>query len=299
MVSKLAAQHVTVVLSGDGGDELFAGYDRYRVEERERRRDAVPGPLRRALAALGRRAPRGMKGRNFLPHLALDGHARYLDAANFFRADDQRRLLHPDVLPAVAGADPWSEALGYLAAVSGDWLSPLQHLDIKAYLPLDILTKVDRMSMAHSIEARVPLLDHQLMEFAATIPAGLRLRRGRSKHVFKEALRGVLPPSILDRPKQGFAVPLARWFRGRLDGFVRDLLLSDTARRRGLFQPAAVEALLAENGRGRDLSFQLWTLLSFELWARQFIDRGRKAEPVAPGRAPLVAGPAALMEARA
>src|SRR5204863_7384109 len=117
------------------------------------------------------------------------------------------------VFALLAQHDPWRAEALHLAAVNGRWLSALQYLDLKSYLPLDILTKVDRMSMAHSIEARVPLLDHKLVEFAATIPPDLNLRGG-TKHVFKQALRGRLPDVILDRPKQGFAVPLAAWFRG-------------------------------------------------------------------------------------
>jgi asparagine synthase (glutamine-hydrolysing) len=292
MVSQMAAEHVTVVLSGDGGDELFAGYDRYRVEERERRYDRLPRTLRRAAGAVASRAPRGMKGRNFLRHLALDGHRRYLDAASFFGREEQRELLQPEAFARVSAADPWSDAAAYMDGLGGDWLSTLQQLDVRGYLPLDILTKVDRMSMAHSIEARVPLLDHVLMEFAATIPPGLRLRQGAGKYVFKQALRGVLPAAILDRPKQGFAIPLGRWFRGGLSSLVRDLLLSRRSRERGVIQPRAVEALLRRNEAGRDQSFQLWTLISFELWARHFLDGAARPAREWNG-APLVVGPAA------
>ena len=129
------------------------------------------------------------------------------------------------------------------------------------------------MSMAHSIEARVPLLDHKLVEFAATIPPELQRRGGTTKYVLKRALRGVLPDQIIDRPQQGFAVPLARWFRGELSGFVRDLLLSETTRHRAIINPAYVEQLLERHENGRDLDFHLWTLISFELWCRTFLDQ--------------------------
>jgi asparagine synthase (glutamine-hydrolysing) len=292
MVSKLAAEHVTVVLSGDGGDELFAGYDRYRVEARERRRDWLPAGLRRAVGALADRAPEEMKGRNFLRHLSLDGPSRYLDAASFFKLEEQRELFSPDVYSLVAADDPWRQATAYLARRDRHWLSSLQHLDIHRYLPLDILAKVDRMSMAHSIEARVPLLDHKLIEFAATIPAELKLRRGNGKYIFKRALRGLVPAPILERPKRGFAIPLGRWFRGRLNDFVRDLLLSERARRRGVINPEYVEKLLKRNEGGRDLDFQLWMLISFELWAQRFLDAAprplprtaREVEPLIVGR---------------
>ena len=293
MVSKLAAEHVTVVLSGDGGDELFAGYDRYQVEARERRRERLPAVLRRALGALARRAPEGTTGRNFLRHLALDGPQRYLDAATCFRTDELRGLLAPEVFDLVTAESPWAAAAAWLGDPGRHWLSSLQHLDINAYLPLDILTKVDRMSMAHSIEARVPLLDHTLVEFAATIPPELKLHGGEGKHIFKRALREWLPAPILGRPKQGFAIPLGRWFRGRLGEFVHDLLLSDTARRRGFYRPGSIAALLERQRRG-DLDLQLWTLISLELWARRFLDQPARL-PVEPARegASLVVGPAA------
>jgi asparagine synthase (glutamine-hydrolysing) len=271
MVSKLAAEHVTVVLSGDGGDELFGGYDKYVVEARERR-CAIPAPARRLLALAARTMPDGIRGRNFLHHFSLAGRERYVDALTLFRRDARQKLFRAEVGERMSGSDPWQDVLYHLPLTKGHWLSALQHLDIKTYLPLDILTKVDRMSMAHSIEARVPLLDHALIEFAATIPPELQLRGDTTKYIFKRAMRGVLPDAILDRPKHGFAVPLGRWFRGRLGPFVRDLLLSDTSRQRRIFNPAYIEHLLAQLDRGRELDFQLWTLISFELWCRTFLD---------------------------
>ena len=297
MVSKLAADHVTVVLSGDGGDELFAGYDRYRVEAKERRRDRIPAAARRTLGALARHAPERMRGRNFLRHLALDGRDRYLDARAFFRRDEQRELFQPDVFTLVSGGDPWREMGAHLTEPDRHWLSSLQHLDTRAYLPLDILAKVDRMSMAHSIEARVPLLDHKLMEFAATIPPALKLRQGTSKYIFKRALRGRLPASILERPKKGFSIPLGRWFRGGLREFAGDLLLSDRARQRGLFNATYVARLLQRHRAGRELDFQVWTLISFELWARHFLDRPWQPSRRGPAPESLVVGPAAPVEA--
>jgi asparagine synthase (glutamine-hydrolysing) len=147
-------------------------------------------------------------------------------------------------------------------------------LDLHSYLPLDILTKVDRMSMAHSIETRVPLLDHRLVEFAATIPPELQIRDTTRKYVFRRALEGTLPPEILARPKRGFAIPLGRWFRGELAPFVSDLLFASRSRDRDIFNREYVERLLRWHGRGRDLDLQLWTLISFELWCRTFLDGG-------------------------
>jgi asparagine synthase (glutamine-hydrolysing) len=295
MVSKLAAEHVTVVLSGDGGDELFAGYDKYEVEGRERRFDRLPAGARAVLGRLAAILPDGARGRNLLRHLSLAGSDRYLDAATLFRIEDQRRLVHPDLHARLVACDPWRDQAEILARAGGHWRSALQLLDLKRYLPLDILTKVDRMSMAHSLEARVPLLDHRLVEFAATIPPDLSLRRGIRKYVLKRALEGILPPEILGRRKQGFAVPLARWFTGRLDGFARDLLLSESSRRRGILNPDAVRALLDRLRAGRPLEWHLWTLISLELWCRAFLDGAARPDAGRPPRRvpPLVVGPAA------
>ena len=283
MVSKLAAESVTVVLSGDGGDELFAGYDKYVVEGRERRYRFVPPPVRWALRAAAAAMPEGTRGKNFLRHVSLAGPDRYLDATTLYRRAQQTRLFAPDALELVAAHDPWAESRRWLGDGRLHWLSALQCSDLNTYLPLDILTKVDRMSMAHSIESRVPLLDHKVVEFAATIPPELQINGGVTKHVFKRALDGLVPDTILGRPKHGFAVPLGRWFRGRLGGFLRDLLLSEASRRRGILNPAYVERLIAWHDKGRELDFQLWTLISFELWCRRFLD----ARPVAPAGPPL------------
>ena len=272
MVSKLASEHVKVVLSGDGGDELFAGYDKYVVEGRERTYDRLPRPIRRCAGAIGALMPHGMYGRRFLRHLALEGRRRYLDASSLFHADEFPRLFRREALELVSQHSPMAAALPTVRDGDDDWLSAAQYRDLHHYLPLDILTKVDRMTMAHSLEARPPLLDHRLVEFAATVPARFRLRDGTTKYLFKRAMRGMLPDGIIDRPKHGFAVPLAHWFRGDLNGFARDLLLSDTCRQRGILNVPYIEALLRSNLRGRNLDLQLWTILSFELWCRRFLD---------------------------
>jgi asparagine synthase (glutamine-hydrolysing) len=271
MVSKLAAQHVKVVLTGDGGDEIFAGYDKYVVEDRERAYDLMPASLRRAAGAVGAVMPEGMRGRRFLRHLALDGPRRYLDAQSIVHPDEMASLFTPDAAARMAPYDPWRLPIEHLCGAP-DWISAVQYGDLQSYLPLDVLTKVDRMTMAHSLEARPPLLDHRLVEFAATIPPELRYRDGTTKYLFKQALRELLPGTIIDRRKQGFAVPLARWFRGPLAGYARDVLLSDSSRHRGVLNPAAVEKRLYLHQRGRDLDLQLWTMLSFELWCRRFLD---------------------------
>jgi len=289
MVSKLAAEHVTVVLSGDGGDELFGGYDRYVKEKAERRLAAIPSPLRKVAGFAGRLMPEGMKGRNFLRHLAFDGADRYFDANVLFREAEKVSLFRPEAWEHVHKDDPrgvWRAFLQNGRHGRMQWLSSLQYMDTKNYLPNDILVKVDRMSMAHSIEAREPLLDHKLVEFAATIPPELKLKGKTTKYIFKKAMEGILPKEILHRPKQGFAIPLGRWFRGQLSLYVRDLLLSRKSLERGLFRKSYIERLIAMNDRGRSLDLQLWTLITFELWCRRFIDESAfcRAVPAAARR---------------
>ena len=275
MVSKLAAEHVKVVLTGDGGDEMFGGYDRYLVEQREREHDKLSRRLRSALGAIGRALPEGIKGRNFLRHLAYEGPRRYLDAMTDFGAAEQAQLLEPAAREQVFRADPLALALRDLRNAD-DWLSAIQYWDVRCYLPLDILPKVDRMTMAHSLEARPVLLDHRIVEFAASVPPQLRLRGTTTKYLFKRAMRGVLPDSIIDRPKRGFAVPLAQWFRRDWSSYVRDLLSSGACKQRGIFKSGYVARLLRLHDQGRDLNGQLWALVSFELWCRTFLDGPRR-----------------------
>ncbi len=253
LVSHLARQHVKVVLSGDGGDELFAGYDRYAVDHRRRHIGLLGdlhlgGPLR----ALSTLLPVG-GGRNTLYNLSLPRLERYIDSISLF----PRPALH-DIL----AADTPRVDIGHLADHDLDGLSQLQDLDIKTYLPGDILTKVDRMSMANSLEARVPLLDHPLVEFACAIPPGLRLRAGISKYLFKRVLVGRVPGEVLTRPKQGFAVPLESWFSGSVPGFFRDELAdSSHLTGIGLHRPALSRLLdRFEQTRRRDYCERLWAL---------------------------------------
>jgi asparagine synthase (glutamine-hydrolysing) len=171
-------------------------------------------------------------------------------------------------------------------------LSALQYCDVHNYLPLDILTKVDRMTMANSLEARPPLIDHQLVEFAATIPPRHLIRGTMTKYLLKATLRGVLPDAIIDRQKHGFAVPLGRWFRNDWRAFLHDTLRSQRARQRGVLNGAYVDSLIALHEGGRDMSAQLWTLLSFELWCRMFLDPADRTAIVSHKAPAAVAGAA-------
>jgi asparagine synthase (glutamine-hydrolysing) len=228
--------------------------------------------------------PEGMTGRRFLRHIALDGPRRYLDAQSIVRPYELAALFTPEASARMARYDPWQESIAHLGA-AGDWMSGVQYGDLQTYLPLDVLTKVDRMTMAHSIEARPVLLDHKLVEFAATVPQQYLLRNGTTKYIFKRAMRGILPDGIINRQKHGFAVPWAHWFRGDLSGFIRDVLLSDASRQRGILDPAYLTHLLKLHEGGRNLDDHLWTLVSFELWCRANLDGPRSVAVAARPRA--------------
>ena len=281
-VSEMARRHVTVVLSGDGGDELFGGYDRYLPHPRVEQFDRLPIPGRRQLAAaVWPLLPHGMRGKNFLRHVALDADGRFIDSVALFRDDEKAALYTSGLRDSLRGTTA-EATLGRhfprFAALSPH--SRMMRFDFETYLPEDVLTKVDRMSMAHSIESRVPLLDNDVIDFAATLPAHFKIHQGRRKHVLKEALTGLLPPDILDRRKQGFGVPLDVWFRGGLTEVFGDVLGSARTRQRGLFEPAFIGRLVQEHLSGRrDHTLRLWQLLVFELWQRHYVDAPVAAAP--------------------
>jgi asparagine synthase (glutamine-hydrolysing) len=273
-VSEIARRHVTVVLSGDGGDELFGGYDRYLPHPRVAQFDRVAVPGMRAAAAVAwPLMPHGARGKNFLRHVAKNADGRYLDSIAFFHADERSALYSGDLRRAVGGGAERVLARHFdrFEALPHD--SRMMRFDFETYLPEDVLTKVDRMSMAHSIESRVPLLDNHVIDFAASLPARFKIRDGRRKHVLKATLRTLLPDGILARRKQGFGIPLGTWFRGGLTGLFNDVLDAPRTRQRGYFEPAFVGRLLREHLSGeRDHTLRLWQLLVFELWHRQYLD---------------------------
>jgi asparagine synthase (glutamine-hydrolysing) len=275
-VSEIARRHVTVVLSGDGGDELFGGYDRYLPHPRVARFDRLHVPGARRLArGIWPLLPHGARGKNFLRHVSRNDEGRYLDSVSYFQPDEKQALYSADVRQALDGWEA-ERALGahFDRFRTLPHASRMMRFDFETYLPEDVLTKVDRMSMAHSIESRVPLLDNEVIEFAATLPSTMKIHNGRRKHVLKQAVRGLLPEGIIDRKKQGFGVPLGVWFRGGLTDVFSDILASPRTRQRGYFEPAFIDRIVREHLAGkRDHTLRLWQLLVLELWHRQYLDR--------------------------
>ena len=281
-VSAAARQRVTVALSGDGGDELWAGYARHRVERWESRVRGWLGPLgSRAAGEVGRHLPHAIKGARALGHLrysAAEACARK-HAYGIFEDEYKRELYSSDLAAETREADPFAhfKAL-YAKCTSPDPLDRALYVDAKTYMVDDVLTKVDRMSMAVSLETREPLLDHRLLEFSAGVPSSLKLRGTTTKYLLRRNLEGKVPTQILQRGKQGFEPPTGEWLRGPLSDMTGSLLLDGRLRQRGLFEHGAVSRLWEEHRTGRrDHRERLWTLVMLELWFRQFVDADRPA----------------------
>jgi asparagine synthase (glutamine-hydrolysing) len=290
-VSEMARRHVTVVLSGDGGDELFGGYDRYLPHPRVVAFDKYsPRALRRVAAIAAARLPHGARGKNFLRHVSRGEHGRYIDAIRFFSADEKPSLLSADLRAARAQPDPEVRLAAHFDRYRAlPWPSQMMRFDAETYLPEDVLTKVDRMSMAHSIESRVPLLDNDVIAFASSLPASMKIRDGRRKHILKRVAATLLPAAILDRKKQGFGVPLGTWFRGNLRELFADTLLSAASLQRGYFAAPFVERIVEEHVSGRrDHTLRLWQLVVFERWHQLYAQRS-----ILPKSSPAVLTPLA------
>jgi asparagine synthase (glutamine-hydrolysing) len=283
-VSQLTRQHVTVALAGDGGDELFAGYQRYAIEMERRAFDRIPRWAGRWYRDyVYPRLPSTVAGRRFLYNISLPARDRYLDSLSFLPACHRERALFSDEFVdsfCATGAPLRSFQENFDNAPANDLLSRLLYLDTKTYLPGDILTKVDRMSMAASLEVRAPILDHHVVEWAARLPQELKFRNGQGKGLLKRlAARVGVPQEVLNRPKQGFALPLVHWMRGELKDDLLPILLEPRTLGRGYFNAKAVRGLLEEHSRGRrDHSAQIWMLLMFELWHRNFLASPMKTE---------------------
>lgn len=268
-VSKMARENVTVALSGDGGDELFAGYDRYVDFFRKRPLYYIPKPIRRyTFGLLGRLLPFGTHGKRFLLSLALDPMTDFVTGRDWFSNFD---LISADLISMGNDIDTMDIAGPYINAHYPSELDALCMHDLKLYLPDDILTKVDRMSMAVSLEVRVPLLDYRLVEFAFGLPPRLRLRGRTGKYLLKRLLERYLPAKHVYRSKQGFAVPLGKWFRDELREQLHDMLSPRMIRNVGLFNPKTVQRIVDMHMTGRwDFSGKIWQVLVAQIWGQRF-----------------------------
>lgn len=281
-LAEMARRHVTVALNGDGGDEAFGGYPRYATNLALSRLSRVPTKLRQAVGAGLRVVPPSeriestrSRLRRVGATLALDPEERYLAYVSDLRGlrrdllytDDYRGLIE-DSATAEVMRRPWRESSGRTV------VDRMLDVDAQHYLPDDLLTKVDIATMAFSLEGRSPFLDHELMQFAAALPSALKVSGGRKKVILRRALRDWVPDEVLDAPKRGFEPPLADWLRGELHGFAREVLLGEPATGRGYFRSGYVRELLDRHRDGvEDHAQGIWSLLMFELWHREFVDR--------------------------
>ena len=290
-LSELTRRHVTVALNGDAGDENFAGYTRYMpAGGLTRVCEGLPAKARQMAHVLASALPSSnrsdgwvSRGRNWTGRLAMSVQERYACGMMQFPPSLKSNLCTPDFTMAT-GRDSRDILLDEFRRTDASHrVDMLLHADVNRYLPDALLVKVDIASMAHGLEARSPLLDHEFMEFAATLPADFKLRGSTTKYIFKRAVRPLLPPQLIDRPKKGFSVPLDRWFRGELKEMAYGLLLDRRSIERGYFHAHMITRLLDEHVRYvHDWADQLWNLLMLELWHRTFID----ARPHIPSHQP-------------
>lgn len=273
-VSKLAREHVTVVLTGDGGDEIFAGYKHY---EQEYQLNRIPSPARSFLARSGSFLPDGTRGKQRLRSLGTDLGTRWLQSISLFPLHTRSSLYTQDFLAQVHDHDPYQWFKGRVAAAAHlDVTARQQYVDVQTYLADDILVKVDKASMFNSLETRAPLLDHFLAEYVSSLPSNVRMRNGVLKSLLKKAARDLLPAQILARPKQGFSTPLKHWFRRDLTGYAYDLLSSARVQQRGIFEPQFIQDLLQRltvSEGGWNASKAVWALLCLELWFQAYMDQ--------------------------
>ena len=292
LVSEVARKYVKVVLSGDGGDELFAGYETYVAQRLARYYDTwLPALMRqRILPGLmdyvsPRPEKKGLinKTKRFVEGAALAPNLQHTRWMTFMDRAAKARLYRPVVSASLNGDAPETVLDRYFQEAAGrDSLAQQQYVDVKTYLVDDILTKVDRMSMAVSLEARVPLLDHRIVEFALNLPPQMKLTRHTTKSILRRTMAGRVPKEVLEKPKEGFSIPLKHWLRRELRPLMTDLLAPDTIRRRGYFDPDCIGAWMKEHLEQRaNHSHRLWGLMVFELWHRHVVDDRRPSRAAA------------------
>lgn len=279
-VSQMTRENVTVALSGDGGDEIFAGYRRYYFDLLENNlRNLIPGPIRKyiigSLAMLYPKAdwlPQMFRAKTLLTNLSLDPVDGYFNSMSMISPVVKSKLFSNDLkkeLKEYNSINVFREH--YDSCKSKDPLSKIQYIDFKTYLPEDILTKVDRASMANSLEVRVPILDHKFVEFAATMPSDMKLKGGVSKFIFKKSAKTILPETIISRKKKGFSMPIGSWMKNELKFLLDDLLFEPSASN-DLFNTKIIQTLWRDHVRGiKDNTQPLWTLLSFKLWEKKYL----------------------------
>lgn len=282
LVCEMARKHVTVVLGGDGGDELFGGYDAYLAQRAATRYERVPDVLRllwepaiRCLRPTAQKKGLVNRVKRFIEafdHPAAIGHARWMA---FLSPAEKARLYTPTLqaqLGTTTGYEPmvaWAQRFAHL-----DPMARAMAMDLVSYLPDDILVKVDRMSMATSLEVRAPLLDHKVVELVARIPASLKIRGWQTKWILREAMRGLVPDAVLTRPKQGFSIPVKNWLREELKPMLCETLSPARLRRHGLVEPAVVDRWVQEHVAGRvNHAHRLWCLMMLELWHAEYIEQ--------------------------
>jgi asparagine synthase (glutamine-hydrolysing) len=278
-VSKLAQQHVKVVLTGEGADETLAGYGRYAktlqlLSYGEKYESMTPAFLRTAVSAGVSSIPGGIGrklNRTFLARTS-DIDQLFFDNFGVFPRSMQRRMFTRSTVEQISDPDPYTRQNAWLDKCDAeDALDQLLYADTKTYLH-ELLMKQDQMSMAASIESRVPFLDHKLVEFAAKMPREMKLRDGNTKWILRQAMKGILPAQILERPKMGFPVPVGAWFRGKFKHIVDEYVLGERAVARGIFDPPFVASLVAEHNSGVNHDERIWALVNFEIWQRRFFD---------------------------
>ena len=274
-VSRLARRHVTVALSGDGGDEIFAGYDRYLDSAITDYTDRIPNAVRSIVfGRLSNMLPEGLKGVKTLRYLSAEKDSRYLQKMTNEVSHRFSRVYSPDLISESGGGDPSRVLRQILLEIQHlDDISKRQYIDIKSYLCGDILTKVDRASMLVSLETRAPLLDHKLAEFAATLPVHLKIRKRVKKYVLKRLAHKYLPQELINRPKMGFAIPIDKWINDEWRKMSDELVIGTRALKRDNFNPEYLNWIMGEHRSGRrNHSNTIWSLMVLEMWYRSFID---------------------------
>jgi asparagine synthase (glutamine-hydrolysing) len=271
-VSKLAREHVTVVLTGDGGDEIFGGYTHYKREYQIQR---IPTPLRYVLGYGSMFMPNGMRGKKRLRNMLYDHATRSVHSVKLFPDGAREMMYSPEYFALVCDHDPYARQTNeYRAVPHLDVTAAMQYVDSRVYLPDDILVKVDKASMLNSLETRAPLLDQHLVEYVSSLSSKVRTHNGTLKYLLKKVAADMLPAEILTRRKQGFAAPIKHWFRGDLTSYASDLLDSSRARQRGIFDPQFIRDLLKAHATTSWVNYSeaIWALICLELWFQVYID---------------------------